>query len=142
MDNPKFIQRKLPKPVEGWKDLSGKPHKAHVSAAAFCKRAAWIAWRLRDADPSHGGEREQVNDVKLQNFIPLEVLIEQEEMIKVTKLPEYLLNDINEYSTGLFLRHVPGQAVADPFGGRRIYSEWIFSSLFKKGWKKRESRSL
>jgi hypothetical protein len=46
--NPKFLKRKLPEPFEGWKDSAGKPHRAHASSAAFCKRASWIAWRLLD----------------------------------------------------------------------------------------------
>ncbi len=37
------------------------------------------------------------------------------------KLIEYLLNDINEYSTALYLRHVHGQAVADLFAGDDLY---------------------
>ena len=48
LDNPKFIKRKLLEPSEGWKDASGKPHRAHASSNAFCKRALWIAWRLLD----------------------------------------------------------------------------------------------
>ena len=41
--NPKFLKRKLPEPSEGWKDSAGRPHRAHASSAAFCKRASWIA---------------------------------------------------------------------------------------------------
>ena len=46
--NPKFLKRKLPEPSEDWKESAGKPHRAHASSAAFCKRASWIAWRLLD----------------------------------------------------------------------------------------------
>ncbi len=43
-------------------------------------------------------------------------------MIQVSKLIEYLLNDINEYSTALYLRHVHGQAVVDLlFAGDDLY---------------------
>ena len=83
-------------------------------------QASWIAWRLLDVlresaeeDPTHAGERELVKDVKFQKLISLEVLIEKEETIEVRKLLEYLLNDINEYSAGMFMRHVHGHAVAD-----------------------------
>ncbi len=44
-----------------------------------------------------------------------------EKTIKVRKLIEYLLNDINEYSTAMYLRHVHGQAVADLFAGDDLY---------------------
>jgi hypothetical protein len=128
LDNPRFLKRKLPGPSEGWKDSSGKPHRAHASSAAFCKRAAWIAWRLLDvlresaeADPLNHDPRSRQKDVKLLKLIPLEVLKEKEGTIKVRLLLEYLLNDINEYSTALFLRHVHGQAVADLFAGDDLY---------------------
>ncbi len=49
------------------------------------------------------------------------MLKEKEATIKVRKLIEYLLNDINEYSTALYLRHVHGQAVADLFAGDDLY---------------------
>jgi hypothetical protein len=126
--NPKFLKRKLPEPAEGWKDAAGKPHRAHASSAAFCKRASWLAWRLLDvlresaeADPDNADERNLVKEVKLQKLIPIEVLKEKEATIKVRKLIEYLLNDINEYSTALYLRHVHGQAVADLFAGDDLY---------------------
>ncbi len=85
-----------------------------------------------EANPTNADERELVKDVKLQKLIPLEVLIGKEETTKIKKLLEYLLNNINEYSTGLFLRHVHGQAVADQFWGV-IYLERIFPSPSKKG---------
>jgi len=127
--NPKFLKRKLPEPSEGWKDSAGKPHRAHASSAAFCKRASWIAWRLLDAlresaeaDPENADERSLVKEVKLLKLIPIEVLKKnKEKTIKVRKLIEYVLNDINEYSTSLYLMHVHGQAVADLFAGDDLY---------------------
>ena len=126
--NPKFMKRKLPKPSEGWKDFAGKPHRAHASSAAFCKRASWIAWRLLDvlresaeANPENADERSLVKEVKLLKLIPIELLKEKGKTIKVRKLIEYLLNDINEYSTAMYLRHVHGQAVADLFAGDDLY---------------------
>ena len=44
-----------------------------------------------------------VKEVKLLKLIPIEVLKEKEKTIKVRKRIEYLLNDINEYSTTLYL---------------------------------------
>ncbi len=128
--NPKFLKRKLSEPSEGWKDAAGKPHRAHASSAALCKRASWLAWRLLDvlresteADLDNADERNLVKEVKLQKLIPIEVLKEKEETIKVRKLIEYLLNDINEYSKTLYLRHVHGQAVAGLFAGDDLYGE-------------------
>ena len=68
-----------------------------------------------EGDPAHADERELVKNVKLQKLTSLEVLMEKEETIKFKKLLEYLLNDVNEYSTSMFLRHVHGQAVAALF---------------------------
>ncbi len=62
-----------------------------------------------------------MKEVKLLKLIPIEVLKEKEKTIKVRKLIEYLLNDINEYSTALYLGHVHGQAVADLFAGDDLY---------------------
>jgi hypothetical protein len=62
-----------------------------------------------------------VKEVKLLKLIPIEVLKEKEKTIKAMKLIEYLLNDVNEYSTTLYLRHVHGQAVADLFVGEDLY---------------------
>jgi hypothetical protein len=44
---------------------------------------------IAEANPAHADERELVKDVKLQKLIPLEVLIEKEETIKLRKLLEY-----------------------------------------------------
>ena len=70
--NPKFMKRKLPETSEGWKDSAGKPHRAHASSAAFCKRAPWIAWRLLDVlresaelDPNNADERSQITLTRL-----------------------------------------------------------------------------
>ncbi len=49
------------------------------------------------------------------------MLKEKEKTIKVRKLIEYMFNDINEYSTAMYLRHVHGQAVADMFAGDNLY---------------------
>jgi hypothetical protein len=126
--NPKFLKRKLSEPSEGRKDATGKPHRAHASSAALCKRGSWIAWRLLDvlresaeADPANADARSLAKEVKLLKLIPIEILKEKEKTMNVIKLIEYLLNDINEYSTALYLRHVHGQAVADLFAGDDLY---------------------
>jgi hypothetical protein len=46
---------------------------------------------------------------------------ETEKTIHIRKLMEYLLNDINEYSITLYLRHVHGQAVPGLFAGDDLY---------------------
>ena len=61
------------------------------------------------------------------------MLKEKEKTIKVRKPIEYLLNDINEYSTTLYLKHIHGQAVADLIAGDNLYGvdmslpihEWV-----------------
>ncbi len=74
-----------------------------------------------EADPVNVDEHSLAKEVKLLKLIPLEMLKEKEKTIKVRKLIEYLLNDINEYSTAPFLMHVHGQAVADLFAGDDLY---------------------
>ena len=74
-----------------------------------------------EADLENADERSLVKEFKILKLMPIEVLKEKEETIKVRKLIEYLLNDINEYSTSLYLKHVDGQAVADFFAGDDLY---------------------
>jgi hypothetical protein len=66
-------------------------------------------------------ERSMAKEVKLLKLFPLEVWKEKEKTIKVRKLIEYLLNDINEYSTALFLKHVHGQVVSELFARDDLY---------------------
>ena len=61
------------------------------------------------------------NNVKLLKLLHLKAFKEKEEMIWIRKLLEYVLNGINEYSAGLFLRHFHGNAVADLFEGNSLY---------------------
>ncbi len=60
------------------------------------------------------------------------MLKEKEKTIKVRKLIEYLLNDINEYSTALYLRHVHGQAVVDLFAGDDLYGVDMYLPIHKR----------
>jgi len=76
---------------------------------------------IAEVDSANDDERSMVKEVKLLKLIPVEVLKEKEKTIKARKLIEYLLNDINEYSTTLYLRSVHGQAVADLFAGDDLY---------------------
>jgi hypothetical protein len=74
-----------------------------------------------EADPKNVDERSLVKEVKLLKRIPIEVLKKKKKTIKVRLPIEYLLNDINEYSTTMYLRQVHGQAVADLFAGDDLY---------------------
>ena len=74
-----------------------------------------------EADPDNADERSLVKEVKLLKLIPIEVLKEKKKTIKVRNLIEYLVNDINEYLTTLYLKHVHGQAVADLFVGVDLF---------------------
>ena len=75
-----------------------------------------------ELDPDNADQRSLAKEVKLLKLISIEVLKEKEKTIEVTKLMEFLLNDINEYSTALYLRrHVHGQAVAYLFAGDDLH---------------------
>ncbi len=67
------------------------------------------------------------------------MLKEKEKTIKVRKLIEYLLNDINEYSTVLYLRHVHGQAVAYLFAGDDLYGVNMSLPIHEKGEESEEA---
>jgi hypothetical protein len=40
----KIMKRKLPEPSDGWKDASGKTHRAHLDAMTFHKTVSAILW--------------------------------------------------------------------------------------------------
>ena len=46
---------------------------------------------------------------------------EKEKELRIRRLLEILLNDISEFSSGLYLRHVHGGAVADIFLGDDLF---------------------
>jgi len=81
-----------------------------------------------EENQSNVDERSLVKEVKLPiiKLIPIEVLKEKEKTINVRKIIVYLLNDINEYSTTLYLMHVHGQAVADLFAEGDLYGVDMF----------------
>jgi hypothetical protein len=61
-----------------------------------------------EAEPDNADGRCLAKDVNFLKLVPIEVLKDKENSIKVKKLIEYLVNDINEYSTRLFLKHAYG----------------------------------
>ena len=44
----KIMKRTLPEPRDGWKDGTGKTHKAHLEAITFHKTLSAILWQLMD----------------------------------------------------------------------------------------------
>jgi len=42
------MKRKLPEPRDGWKDATGKTHKAHLDSITFHKTLSAILWQLMD----------------------------------------------------------------------------------------------
>ena len=71
-------------------------------------------------------------DVKLQQLIPLDVLKEKKGGLSIRWLMEILFNDINEFSTDVYLRHVHGGAVADKFAGYDLFGVDRSLSLAKR----------
>ena len=53
----KILKRKLPEPREGWKDATGKTHRAHLDSITFYKTLSAILWQLMNMvhQQSNGG---------------------------------------------------------------------------------------
>ena len=66
------MESKLPEPIDGWKDESGKTHRAHLDSITFHKTVAAIFWQLMEM--VHGQTSDGSTptlDVPLASLIPL-----------------------------------------------------------------------
>jgi len=88
-----MIRTSLPEPEGLFKGLIMGLHYASCVFCFFCIFALWISTNTS----------------------------QPEKTIKVRKMIEYLLKDINEYSTTMYLGHVHCQAVAYLFAGDDLY---------------------
>ena len=95
--NKKTIKRKLPEPVDGWKDNAGKPHKKHIDAFKYNLVLNTVLWQLYDtfiaaSSPVDEGTHDPDADVKLARLIPRTVIERDIAKFTVQQLLEIGLN--------------------------------------------------
>jgi hypothetical protein len=69
----KIMKRKLPEPVDGWKDQYGKTHRVHHDHSVYHKTVSSIFWQIMDIvhEQSSNGSGEPTPDVLLARLVPL-----------------------------------------------------------------------
>ena len=118
----KIMKRKLPEPIDGWKDASGKTHRAHLDAMTFHKTVAAILWQLMDM--VHGqtsGGSTPTPDVPLASLIPLVTMEENMQNYTVLELLQMGLNCVHESAHSVYLKHVYNGTVAETFLGDNLF---------------------
>lgn len=125
----KNLKRKLPVPSLGWKDASGKDHRAHTMRYRFLARISDIFWQLLDrlvisAEQSQGTApaSELQKDVHLANLVEREDEMDSVFQALLLSLPirgllEMGLNELNESACSLYVGNRYNQAVVDTFCG-------------------------
>ena len=71
--NKKIMKRKLPEPVDGWKDHAGKTHRVHHDFMQYHKIVLGIFWQIVDIvhEQSSNGSWEPTPGVMLARLVPL-----------------------------------------------------------------------
>jgi hypothetical protein len=127
--NKKTIKRKLPEPLDGWKNSAGKTHKKHFDAALYHNILNTVFWQLYDLF-SEGEPEEAIannpsgdpdGDVRMAKLVPLQTLERDLAKFTVKQLLEIGLNHIHESAHAIYLQHVYNQTVADAFLGDPIH---------------------
>ena len=67
------MKRKLPEPVDGWKDHAGKTHRVHHDFMQYHKTVSGISWQIMDIvhEQSSNGSGEPTPAVMLAKLVPL-----------------------------------------------------------------------
>ena len=124
--NKKTIKRKLPEPVDGWKDNAGKTHKKHNDAFNYNLVLNTVLWQLFDtfiaaSAPVDEATHDPDADVKLARLIPRTVIERDFAKFTVQQLLEIGLNYVHEASHALYLTHAYSNTVAEAFLGDPIH---------------------
>ena len=91
------MKRKLPEPIDGWKDASCKTHRAHLDFITSHKTVSPIFWQLMDM--VHGqisGGSTPTPDVPLASLIPLVTMEGNMPSYTVLELLHMGLNCVHE----------------------------------------------
>jgi len=69
----KTMKRKLPEPIDGWKDHAGKTHRVHHDYIVYHKTFSGILWQIMDIvhEQFSNGFGEPTPDVLLAKIVPL-----------------------------------------------------------------------
>jgi hypothetical protein len=122
--NKKIMKRKLPEPVDGWKDQSGKTHRVHHDHSVYHKTFSGIFWQIMDIvhEQSSNGSGEPTPEVLLARLVPLKEMETKGETFTVKELLEMGLNCVHEAAhSSLYVKHVYNGAVAETFWGDDLF---------------------
>ena len=112
------MKRKLPKPHDGWKDATGKTHKAHLGSITFHKTWSAILWQLMDmVHQQTSGGSIPTPDVLMATLIPLVTMEEHMQTYTVLELLQIGLNCVRESAHSVYLKHVSNGTVEEIFFG-------------------------
>ena len=91
------MKRKLPEPVDGWKDHAGKTHRVHHDHMVYHKTVSGILWHIMDIihEQSSNGSDEPTRDVLLAILVPLKEIEAKWETFTLKDLLEMGLNCVH-----------------------------------------------
>ena len=107
------MKRKLPEPIDGWKDASSKTHRAHLDSIPFHKAVSAIFWQLMDMvhEQTIGGST-LTPDGPLASLIPFITIEVNMHSYTVLEHLEMGLNCVHESAHSVYLKHVYNGTVA------------------------------
>jgi hypothetical protein len=117
----KIMKRKLPEPVDGWKDMSGKIHRVHHDLAVYHKTISGILWQMMDIVHGATGSGDPTPDVMLASLVPYKEMEEKWESYNMKELLDMGLNCVHEQAHSLYVKHVYNGAVAETFVGDALF---------------------
>jgi hypothetical protein len=95
----KNIKRKLPEPRDGFKDSTGKLHRAHSDAMSYHKAISAILWQITDIVHSQsipaGSVATPTPDVPLARLVPLSTIEDNIATYSLGQLLEMGLNHVH-----------------------------------------------
>ena len=118
----KMMKRKLPEPIDGREDASGKTHRAHLDSITFHNTVSAIFWQLMDI--VHGqtsGGSTPTPDVPLASLIPLVTMEENMQRYTLLELLQMGLNCVHGSAHSVYLKHVYNKIVAKTFLGDNLF---------------------
>ena len=122
----KTMNRNLPEPRDGWKDSTGKLHRAHSDAIAYHKTMSTILWQPIDVvhQQSNAGADSSIPVIPFAKLVPLTTLENTIDSFIVLQLHEIGLNYVHEASHSVYLRHVYDIVVAETCLGGELFEAY------------------
>ena len=120
----RMLKRKLPAPIEGWKDVKGVTNKVYTERALLFQDLYDIFWKLRRQlreqavlAPCAANAAERSLGIKRANLPDPDDHKEVMEAMTVCQTLELGMNQLHEAGCALYIRHKYNQAVVDNFVG-------------------------